>query len=322
VRKRWWTEALKGLFAVVLVFWLVRSGKLDPTSLRMALRNWPEILASMGLIYAGMAIAARRWEGLLRAHGLEIGFGRCFSLTMIGMVFGLVTPAGAGGDLAKMYYVGERGVDVKKAAILTVVIDRLIGLLSLLLLAAFAAVWNWRAVAQDPKLTVLFGFVAAGAFAGLLLLTVGIGASRPISRFLSKTAPRWLVECVEGLAVFRRKPGALVRAILLSVCAHLATCAVFALLFRTLSTAHVSLKVLFLTVPFSLVASAMPITPAGIGVGQTVFFTMLQQVARRGTDGSNAFTLYQCLYVAVSLTGLIFYFARKRESRPLVQYAA
>jgi uncharacterized protein (TIRG00374 family) len=285
--------------------------------LRMALHNWPEILASLGLIYAVMAIMALRWEGLLHAQGIAVGFGGCFSLTMIGMVFGLVTPAGAGGDLARMYYVRERSVDVRKAAILSVVIDRVLGLLSLLLLSAFAAAWNWRAVAQDSNLTVLFAFVTAGTLAGLLLLTLGIGASRPISRFLSKTALRWLAEIVDGLAVYRRKPVVLVRAMALGVCAHLITCAVFALLFGTLGTAHLPLKALFLTVPFSLVASAMPITPAGIGVGQAVFFTMLQQVAGRGTDGSNAFTLYQCLYIAVSLTGLIFYFARKRDPRPV-----
>jgi hypothetical protein len=63
VAKWWWAEGLKGLFALALVFWPLRSGKLDPASLRVVLHNWPEILGATGVTYA--RIAAVSFTGLI-----------------------------------------------------------------------------------------------------------------------------------------------------------------------------------------------------------------------------------------------------------------
>jgi len=322
-----WKEALKGLLAVAVVFWLVRSGKLDPGSLHRALRNPSAILGAVVLIYLGMAGMAWRWNVLLKAQGIALGFAACFSLTMIGMVFGTFTPGGAGGDLARIYYVGERA-ETKGKVVLSIIMDRLLGLLSLLLLASIVAAWNYRTVIRDPKLALLYGFVVTSAISGLILLAAAMGASAAISRCLRRMATRfrflgWAASCADALGVYSKTPSTLFLALLLSPIAHLATCAIFVLLFRTNGAADVSLKDLALTVPVALAASAIPITPAGIGVGQVAFFTILQLVAGRGRDGSNAFTIYQCVYIAVSLTGLIFYFAqKKRLTAPVVECVA
>jgi hypothetical protein len=68
----------------------------------------------------------------------------------------------------------------------------------------------------------------------------------------------------------------------------------------------------FLLVPLGLVAIAVPISPAGIGVGQAAFFALFRIVsAAHATAAADAFTVYQFAVILVSLTGFYWYLSYK-----------
>lgn len=89
-----------------------------------------------GLLYApSFLIGALRWFMLMRARGMDVALSRSFRLTMVGVFFNLCMPGATGGDVMKAYYAAKRSAQ-RSTAVMTVVVDRLCGLLGLVLLVA------------------------------------------------------------------------------------------------------------------------------------------------------------------------------------------
>ncbi len=70
---------------------------------------------------------------LLRVHGVHMRLWRVFELNMIGQFFSTVGVGTTGGDVFKIFYVTRAVPDKKTAVAFTVIADRVIGLLALLL---------------------------------------------------------------------------------------------------------------------------------------------------------------------------------------------
>lgn len=89
-----------------------------------------------GLLYApSFLIGALRWFMLMRARGMDVALSRSFRLTMVGVFFNLCMPGATGGDVMKAYYAAKRSAQ-RSTAVMTVVVDRICGLLGLVLLVA------------------------------------------------------------------------------------------------------------------------------------------------------------------------------------------
>jgi len=61
----------------------------------------------------------------------------------------------------------------------------------------------------------------------------------------------------------------------------------------------------FLLVPLGLLLTAIPVSPAGLGVGQVAFLALFHWVGT--SQGANLFTLYMASYVVINLTGALLY---------------
>ena len=70
---------------------------------------------------------------LLGVHGVHLSYWRIFELTMIGQFFSAFLLGTTGGDVIKIFY-AARAVPQRRAAVaFTVIVDRVIGLVALLL---------------------------------------------------------------------------------------------------------------------------------------------------------------------------------------------
>ena len=82
-------------------------------------------------------------------------------------------------------------------------------------------------------------------------------------------------------------------AIGMSVINHLLSCAMYYISLKNAGVVEIPWSTFFLVVPLGLVATAIPISPAGIGVGQAAFFALFQLAAptyaSRATDAFTAF---------------------------------
>ncbi|MCL4466626.1 MAG: flippase-like domain-containing protein [Chloroflexi bacterium] len=142
---------------------------IDPDEVRTALSGvnyfWLFPSAAAGVV--SVWFKALRWRLLfLPRTGLRTG--KLFSITMIGYVINSVLPARLG-DPARAVLVGEMGGAPTAQALATVVIERLLDVLTLLVflvaLMPFIGMpdWLWRSA-------FVVGLAAVGGFVGLLLI--------------------------------------------------------------------------------------------------------------------------------------------------------
>lgn len=97
------------------------------------------LLAASMLAFTVIIVGpARRWQLLLRTHDLDPGFLEALRLTWMGQLTNNVFPGSTGGDLFKGWCIYRRSPGKRVAAVMTVLMDRVVGLVSLMLVAAGA----------------------------------------------------------------------------------------------------------------------------------------------------------------------------------------
>ncbi|MGA2916339.1 MAG: flippase-like domain-containing protein [Sedimentisphaerales bacterium] len=92
--------------------------------------------ATFGIFVVGQIILAFRWWLLLRTQSIIISFFTVVKLYFIGLFYNNFMPGSVGGDLIRAWYVTQNTNKRFKAA-LSVLVDRVIGLFSILLMASF-----------------------------------------------------------------------------------------------------------------------------------------------------------------------------------------
>jgi len=160
----------------------------------------PLLLALAGLLFGGViCLGAWRWGILLRIQGVRLPYADLWRLTMIGQFFSLAIPGAVGGDLVKMGYIARRVPAGKTAeSILTIVLDRIVGILGLFALASVLVLLNLRLLlALPPARLALYRHLVRGNYRAMLrfvftssLALAGMRAKGPSSRALK--ASFWL----------------------------------------------------------------------------------------------------------------------------------
>lgn len=92
------------------------------------------LLASIIIFILTLSIIGFRWWIFMRAQRLEVPLGLAIKLTYLGQFFTNFMPSAVGGDLVRAWYI-SRHSDKKLQAALSVVVDRVMGLVSTFFLA-------------------------------------------------------------------------------------------------------------------------------------------------------------------------------------------
>ncbi len=107
--------------------------------------HWPTLIAALALFGGTPLFAGLRWRGLLEVQQVRLSAATALKLTWIGLFFNQFMIGTVGGDLVKAYYVTRHTDTAKAESVLTILIDRIIGMLGLLWLSG-AGILIWLAV--------------------------------------------------------------------------------------------------------------------------------------------------------------------------------
>ncbi len=111
----------------------------EPQKLLDSLAHFSPIylLPAMFFYLLHIFFCAWRWRRLANILDVNLSFGEALSLTFQGYFFSLVIPGGAiGGDVVKMGFISQRSQAGKKTdGAFTVLMDRIVGMIALLVLA-------------------------------------------------------------------------------------------------------------------------------------------------------------------------------------------
>src|SRR5437016_5958097 len=106
-----------------------------------------------------------RWHELLKALDIHIGLMRTFTLNMVGAFYNTFMPGSTGGDVLKAIY-ASRQTPHRTRAVMSVLVDRVSGLLTLIILGGTAAATQWH-VPQCRHIAIVSAIIIGGVIVGL-----------------------------------------------------------------------------------------------------------------------------------------------------------
>jgi uncharacterized protein (TIRG00374 family) len=275
-------------------------------------------LPLLGLVVVTMAVygvRAWRWGDLLAPLG-RVEYARLFSATMVGFASALLIPRA--GELLRPWLISRRHPIPTSAGFATIILERLVDLITVLVLfAVYLFVLPPPAAQVEGRLTELLklgGLGAAAAAAGALafLLALHANAERVVGGVerLLVHAPRWLAEPLgrilhafsAGLAVLRAPVGHLAKIGLQSLVVWLLIALGFYLnhvAFRVDLPFHAT----FLLIAFLVVGVAIP-TPGNVGGFHAFYLIALSEVY--GVDRATAQAAGIAAHALTNLPILVF----------------
>ena len=308
--------AFKVSLLVAIVYYLMQSGRLDFSKFIVLLEH-PFLLAS--ILFCLMVpldmVGAWRWYLLLRALGVEIRYWRLYQITWIALLYSTILPGSISADLVRAYFVHKSSQSKLLTPIVTsMVIDRMSGLFGVILFAYVGSlVLEGVQSTQVQSLVVFSQLMLIGmlAFWGLMLLP-----SKPegglVTQTLGKLPFSGLTLKVYGsFRAYRHHKGVIFYSILIALLGQLTLCYLFWAVLAALNNAPAAPSIFVFVVPLGSLATTLPFTPGGLGVGHAAYeyLFMLNQVP----NGANAFNIYALVRIALSLFGVIAYLKYKHD---------
>ena len=329
-------QVLKFGLAAAVVVYLIFHGDIAWDPLRAALGEWQYTLPAFSILALTPLGQFWRWQSLLRSGGLLLPHREVFSCLMVSKFFNMAFPGYVSGDILRGFYVfrraaedGDPGTETGAApvkagpqtVVASIVVDRAAGLLPLFVLSLaglMGAIWR----PLPARLVWSVGLVAGIGLAGMLsLFLFAFWFASPPAILVRLTR---LVRCDQAISYLHEVTHVYVRN--LKLIAHIlgisfitqgAGLASF-VLFGLALKVQIPLSAYLMLAPLGLMVTAIPVTPAGLGVGQVAFLSLFHMAG--SSQGANLYTLYAASYVLINLSGALLYLSSS-VSPPLPQPA-
>ena len=222
-------------------------------------------------------VATARWKILLAVQDINMTWLRTWQLFMIGMFFNLFMLGSTGGDVVKMFLTMREARNNKAAALLSVFMDRVIGMLALIFLSVGFLYFRYdllnHAEGSSTLLNLLLWLMAAA-----LLIIVGMFAVSALGwvHYLPQWTPLRgrIVEISAACHMYAKGWR-------LTIWAFLISFPLFGMFFTTFYCAaraftdQLGIVDIFSVMPIVAVITAIPISVSGIGLRESLFVSLL-----------------------------------------------
>ena len=241
-------------------------------------RRSDKALLVLGLLVYGLIthIGVLRWWLLLRAQDIRVPFALARRLTFVGFFFNNVVPGPTGGDLVKAVYIARR-TEKRAEAVVTVVVDRVVGIVALALIAACVLVFRLDDPQYRQLATFIGLFLAAIAAASMLFFSRRVRNLLRVSKWSGRLPGAGFIQRAdEAIFRWRSHKRAVVVALLLSFANQLCIQGLMLLFAAGLHVTRSDGTALPWTaymavLPVAFIVSALPMLPGGWGIREAAF---------------------------------------------------
>lgn len=316
---------IKLAIPAAIIFWLL--WRMEPEEweqLREQPKNYPLLVSALLVALSGMVLSFVRWWLLVRCQGIGLSVVEALRLSSIGFLLSFASAGSVGGDLFKAIFLAKRSPGKRIEAIASVVVDRGVGLLGLLLMVTIALAFvdpQPSGGGEDSREVERIG-AAAMYFStiGFAVLGVLILGGRSIDRFVDWAAT-WpligeLVGRVAGpLRMFHRYPVAFGVSLVMSVGVHVLLTLAIYMIARALFADPPTLADHLVIVPLANTAAALPIAPAGLGLMEAAMEWLYHVIPATPTKASGTLValVYDFVKILLAVAGMVFYWSAGRE---------
>ncbi len=318
------SSTVKSILAIMLKFtlgggllwWTIYKGNLNFSKIAYIFSQ-PFVIGLLFFVLLLLCMNNFRWYLLLRGQGFQLGFLEAFKLTFIGLFFNLVMPGAVGGDLAKGYYLLKNQQNRKVEAGTTILMDRIIGLFAMVVIALFSICFFYYRIVEHVELSYL-AMTVIGIFVVYLICFWISFSKRTIQNvrlisFLKKIPMgHFIYRVLAALHSYRFCRKHFFLALLTAIIAEVGFVVFFISIGEILHFSDVPFSLYFFVIPLGLIVTALPISFAGIGVGQAAFLFLFNLAMGYQTDlGPTIITIAQVIMLFYGLLGAILYFYHK-----------
>jgi len=266
-----------------------------------------------------LLVVSWRWRMLLGVHEVRLRFWRVFELTMIGQFFSTVGVGATGGDVFKIFYVARAVPDRRTAVAFTVIVDRVIGLIALVLFGGVLAAFRLPLLMSTPHtkaFTITFYLFVVASAVGSVLASLGpYVLNRPFFVNLGRRLPM----AHRGAKLYAaydcsaRALGTNILALIVSVPSHLSIMMMAYCIMLAMGLPVDLLEFCSIVAIVNLLI-AMPVSISGIGIRE-VLFPMFLALINVPADKAGTFAItYFALCTIWNIAGGPFYFLYRHET--------
>lgn len=277
-------------------------------------------LAGALALYGLMVLAsAWRWGLLLAAQGIRLPFRALTSSFLVATFFNNFLPSNIGGDVVRVADTAP-AAGSKTLATTVVLLDRGLGLLGLVLVAAIGATMGTGLTREGPvsPLLLWLGLGAGAAVAILALLRPDVLGRllQPLRRLHPEWVDERLARLTGGLARFGQAPGSLAACFAGAVVVQ-AVLVGFYLAIAYGLRIPIGFSELAVIVPISFIVQMVPVSMNGFGVREATFGFYFSRLGLPLESALLVSFLGAALIMLFSLSGAAAYLARGRRTAQL-----
>ena len=288
-------------------------------------RNIDPVLFALGALcyLATVVIAGTRWWWLLRVNGMPVSLGQALRFTWIGIFFNSVVPGQTGGDLIKALYLMKHCPGQRVPALVSVIVDRVLGLASLAILGAVTVLFALDRYGEFALAiwSVMLGVALLGAIAFSRRLRHLVRLKHLLEKLPHRAAS--LLKLVDQAVFFYRgHRQVIVWSLLAGIVNHVASVSSVWLIGAALKVGLPAYDY-FVLVPVISIVSAIPLGPNGWGLGEWMYQSLFARYGAvhlvgvanaaqvMGTRGVALSLLYRVHLTLWSLVGGVFVLLEK-----------
>ncbi len=290
---------LRYALALGILIYLLNNKSFSFTSELSRLSLWT-LIGAVILKLAVYLSASWRWWFILRRTQVAVSYWNIFLLNMTGLLTSYVLPSAVSADLGRFYYMRSLKIPMEKVS-LSIFMDRIFGLLSLLMMLVVGLLLNpqiWtqlHLLIRSDRVYFLMAvppLVVAAAWLSLRL------KNRWQKLSVLSLFSDWKLWSVAILLGFLSQGFYVICICWISFLEHLT---------------QVSFANTFVVFPLSALSMVIPTTPGALGVGQVIYkFLYDFMSSSSGNDGILIFTVLQLS--DLPFLGVGFYFLLKKKS--------
>jgi uncharacterized membrane protein YbhN (UPF0104 family) len=257
-----------------------------------------------------------RWRILLKAQHVDVPARRLFESFLVAQFLNNFLPSNVGGDVIRIADTAKPAGS-KTLATTIVLVDRGLGLLGLVLVAAVGATAAGKV--HPAALPIwpmwLWAGLLAGAAASAPAVLAPVGFSRllqPLTVFHPEWVGSRIDTLIEILTRFRARPGTLVSCFATAVFVQ-GTMVIYYYAVTHALHLDVALSDIAVIVPISFVVQMLPVSFGGFGVREATFSIYFSRIGQPIESAIAMSLIGQALIILFSLTGAAIYVSRRKH---------
>ena len=304
---------------IAIIAFLFARVDLKVMAQHLARANVALLFAALALYFLAIALSVAKWQVLVRAQNIPASFGDLLVYYFVGLFFGNLLPSNVGGDVVRAYGL-VRASGRAEAAAISVLVDRLMGLVAFLGAAVVMAVLATLTLTRGSELEQIE--IATVAAAALFIFAAALMFSRRISQRVKRVFDLALLRPLQPIAqrvyhalqVYRHSYRALALNVALSAGIVVVTTCVWYVVAFALGES-ISIFYFFLFNPLIAFVLLIPISFNGLGPKEATAVFFFGLIGMPNEVALSMSLIFHLIVVLTSLPGGVMWW-RERALAP------